>query len=195
MYPPPTRRYNTDDIFEMIYDAASGPERDLGVETRSFLTGNTTANYWPGAPALVADEPIEIHNYDYGRYIPNDNEAEEIIISKWTTERGLTITRKARAWSYPDYDDFIILEVIIENTGDNNGDGIPDAGLPVDHKDVYFAFVNNLAPSWGRAPLAKPNRTVGVFRSNHPGRLVQIQRSIQLRWLARTSREKNLLCL
>lgn len=141
-------RYNTDDIFEMIYDAASGPERDLGVETRSPLTGNTTANYWPGAPALVADEPIEIHNYDYGRYIPNDNEAEEIIISKWTTERGLTITRKARAWSYPDYDDFIILEVIIENTGDNNGDGTPDAGLPVDHQDVYFAFVNNLAPSW-----------------------------------------------
>ena len=188
-------RYNTDDIFEMIYDAAAGPERDLGVETRSPLTGNTTANYWPGAPALVADEPIEIHNYDYGRYIPNDNEAEEIIISKWTTERGLTITRKARAWSYPDYDDFIILEVIIENTGDNNGDGIPDAGLPVDHQDVYFRLCEQPGPIVGRTPLAKPNRTVGVFRPDHPGRLVQIQRSVQLRWPARTSGEKNLLCL
>ena len=141
-------RYNTDDIFEMIYDAASGPEADLGIETVSPLTGNNTANYWPGAPALVADEPIEIHNYDFGRYIPNDNEAEEIVISKWTTERGLTVTRKARAWSYPDYDDFIILEVVIENTGDINGDGVPDEGLPVQHDDVYFSFVNNLAPSW-----------------------------------------------
>ena len=179
----------------MIYDAASGPERDLGVETRSALTGNTTANYWPGAPALVADEPIEIHNYDYGRYIPNDNEAEEIIISKWTTERGLTITRKARAWSYPDYDDFIILEVVIENTGDNNGDGIPDGGLPVDHKDVYFAFVNNLAPSWAGHRWQKSNRTVGVFRPDHPGRLVQIQRSVQFRRPGRSPRQENLLCL
>lgn len=141
-------RYNSDDIAEATYDPASGPERDLGIETRSPLTGNNTANYWPGAPALGTDEPIEIHNYDYGRYIANDNEAEEIVISKWTTKRGLTITRKARAWSYADYDDFIILEMIIENTGDINGDGVPDEGLPVQLNDVYFSFVNNVAPSW-----------------------------------------------
>lgn len=140
-------RYNTDDIVEMVYDAAAGPEKDLGVQTQSSLSGNNTANYWPGAPTISATEPIEIHNYDWGRYPPNPNEAEEIIISKWTTERGLTVTRKARAWSYPDYDDLFIVEVVIENTGDNSGDGQPDAGLPATLNDVYFSFVNNLAPS------------------------------------------------
>ena len=140
-------RYNTEDITEMIYDAASGPEKDLGVQTRSSLSGNNTANYWPGAPPLSAPEPIEIHNYDWGRYAPNPNEAEELIISKWTTKRGLTVTRKARAWSYANYDDFFILEVVIENTGDTDGDGQADAGFPVQLNDVYFSFVNNLAPS------------------------------------------------
>lgn len=140
-------RYNTDDIVEMVYDAASGPEQNLGVQTRSPLSGNNTANYWPGSPGLNAAEPIEIHNYDWGRYAPNPNEAEEIIISKWTTEQGLTVTRKARAWSYPNYDDFFILEVVIENTGDATGDGIADEGLPKQLNDVYFSFMNNLAPS------------------------------------------------
>jgi hypothetical protein len=141
-------RYNSDDIVEVIYDPTSGPEANLGIETVSALTGNNTANYWPGSPPLIADEPIEIHNYDYGRYIPNDNEAEELIISKWTTERGLTVTRKARAWSYTDYDDFIILEVVVENTGDTNGDGVADGNLPIQQDEVYFSFVNNVAPSW-----------------------------------------------
>lgn len=47
----------------------------------------------------------------------NPDEAEEIIVSKWKAlNTGLTITRTSRAWSYPDYDDFIIYEYEIENT-------------------------------------------------------------------------------
>ena len=48
----------------------------------------------------------------------NPNEAEEIIIAKWATPVGLTVTRTSRAWSFPDYDDFIIYEYEFENTGD-----------------------------------------------------------------------------
>ena len=136
---------NTDDIAEMIYDPSKGPERDLGVQATSHMTGALKANYWPGAPAIVADL-TEIHNYEYGRYIPVSTEAEEIVISQWTTERGITVTRRAKAWSYPDYDDFFILEIAFENTGDATGDGLPDAdrGLPVTLNDAYFAFVNNM---------------------------------------------------
>ena len=32
----------------------------------------------------------------------NPNEAEEIIISKWNTSTGITVTRTSRAWSLPD---------------------------------------------------------------------------------------------
>jgi len=45
------------------------------------------------------------------------NEAEEIIVSRWRAlTTGLTVTRTSRAWSYPDYDDFIIYEYELANT-------------------------------------------------------------------------------
>lgn len=47
----------------------------------------------------------------------NPNEAEEIIVAKWDTPIGITVTRTSRAWSFPDYDDFIIYEYELENTG------------------------------------------------------------------------------
>ena len=47
----------------------------------------------------------------------NADEAEEVIVSRWKAlNTGLTITRTSRAWSYPDYDDFIIYEYELENT-------------------------------------------------------------------------------
>lgn len=74
------------------------------------------------------------------------NEAEEIIVSKWATPAGLTVTRTSRAWSHPDYDDFIIYEYAIENTGDR--DGIPStvesAGTLT---DVLVGFQWGLTPS------------------------------------------------
>ncbi len=44
-------------------------------------------------------------------------EAEEIIVAQWDTPLGVTVTRTSRAWSFPDYDDFIIFEYEMENTG------------------------------------------------------------------------------
>ena len=76
----------------------------------------------------------------------NPNEAEEIIVSKWATPTGLTVTRTSRAWSLPDYDDFIIYEYEIENTGDRNGDP-----ATVEHggtlTDVLVSFAWGLTPS------------------------------------------------
>ncbi len=76
----------------------------------------------------------------------NPDEAEEIITSKWATPIGLTITRTSRAWSLPDYDDFIIYEYELENTG--NRDGNPATiESTVDLKDVLIAFTYGLTPS------------------------------------------------
>ncbi len=68
----------------------------------------------------------EIENFPLlpdGELNPNYNpdEAEEIIIAKWATPVGITITRTSRAWSYPDYDDMIIYEYELEYTGDTDG--------------------------------------------------------------------------
>lgn len=122
-------RIVTEDIVPMTYDASVGPEVDLGVRTVSPATGAVTANYWPGAPPVVNDV-TEIHNFGYDRYIPNDNQPEEILITQWATETGIVVTKKAKAWGYPDYDDFIIQEVIIENTGAKQ------------LNDTYLSFLN-----------------------------------------------------
>ena len=145
------------DVVKVGYNAAVGPEADLGVD-------DAKSTYWPGAPPPVdiTDEPVEIHNYQYGKYIGRDNEAEEIIIVRWTTGMGITGTKKAKAWSYQKYDDFIIVENVFEYTGDSDGDGIVTdldvfgTELPV-LTGVYFSFANVLSMSlqgetWGQLP-------------------------------------------
>jgi len=46
----------------------------------------------------------------------NPDEAEEIIVTKWGTPLGITVTRTSRAWSYPGYNSFIIYEYDLQNT-------------------------------------------------------------------------------
>lgn len=75
----------------------------------------------------------------------NPNEAEEIIVSKWATPLGLTVTRTSRAWSHPDYDDFIIYEYEIENTGDTDGLAVTPARTDT-LRDVLISFAHGLAP-------------------------------------------------
>lgn len=140
------------DVVTVGYDPSIGPEADLGID-------DAKSTYWPGASHFDPEEPAEIHNYQYGKYIGRDNEAEEIIIVRWTTGMGITGTKKAKAWSYQKYDDFIIVENIFEYTGDSNGDGLVDSldvfgsELPV-LTDVYFSFANMFSSSlagetWG----------------------------------------------
>lgn len=63
------------------------------------------------------------------------DEAEEIIVSKWGTPLGITVTRTSRAWSYPGYDSFIIYEYELQNA-------TPDTMV-----DVHVVFANTFCPS------------------------------------------------
>jgi len=155
------------DVVKVGYDAATGPEYDLGVD-------DAKSTYWPGAPLTGSDEPVEIHNYQYHKYIGRDNEAEEIIIVKWTTGTGITATKKAKAWSYQKYDDFIIVENVFEYTGDSNGDGIVDStdvfgtDLP-QLKGVYFSFANMFSSSlMGETYGVEPYMNWSDWRRNKP---------------------------
>jgi len=161
-------RTTSSDVVPMTYDASSGPEADLGVD-------DSKSTYWPGAPlADFADEPVEIHNYQYHKYIGRDDDAEEIIIVKWTTEMGITGIKKLKSWSYQKYDDFIIVENVFEYTGDSNGDGIVDSSdvfgtNPPELTGVYFAFANMFSSSlmgetWGEEPYM----SWGDWRNNNP---------------------------
>ena len=84
----------------------------------------------------------------------NPNEAEEVIVSKWRTiNTGVTVTRTSRAWSYPDYDDFIIYEYELENTS-------PDTLT-----DMIVAWGYSLAPSLFADQREFNRWTEGDFRA------------------------------
>lgn len=73
------------------------------------------------------------------------DEAEEKIVAKWATPAGITITRTSRAWSVPDYDDFIIYEYEMENTGDTDGNPATPARQDT-LRELVVSFSHGLAP-------------------------------------------------
>lgn len=77
-------------------------------------------------------------------YDPDD--AEEIIVAKWGTPLGITVTRTSRAWSYPDYDDLIIYEYELEYTGDTDGNPVTIEQTTT-LKDFMALFIYGFAPS------------------------------------------------
>lgn len=93
----------------------------------------------------------EIENFpllEDGRLNPNydPDEAEEIIRTGWASSTGITVHRTSRAWSYPDYDDFILYEYELIYTGDM--DGNPTTIEMTDNlKDVMVALNYGFAPS------------------------------------------------
>nr|MBC8181053.1 fibronectin type III domain-containing protein [candidate division KSB1 bacterium] len=128
----------TEDVDALNYDIRNGPEAGLGNNDGPNVS---RSNYSPDHNT-IDQEPVEIHNYRYHNYIPDDEEAEEIIINQWKNKLGIQIIRKVRAWSYQDYDDFILVELIFENVGSNTVE------------DAFFAFMNAFSVSlaghtWG----------------------------------------------
>ena len=125
----------------------SATRRDVSTRSYSYCGGFSD-------PAVGHSFPLSIERRENYPLLPNGNlnptydpnEAEEIIVSKWATSVGLTVTRTSRAWSYPDYDDFIIYEYEIENTGDTQGrPGSPTFNATLG--DVIIGFAYALNPS------------------------------------------------
>jgi len=98
------------------------------------------------------------------------DEAEEIIIAKWATLVGVTITRTSRVWSYPDYDDMIIYEYELEYTGNTDGDP-STIERTANLKDVLFHVNYGLGPSqlaygrWYGTPWFYGD-TGGIYRTD-----------------------------
>ena len=137
-----------------IYVSANEKEKP-GWPNRIFsFCGAIGTTSGPELPAGRWSFPLsidKIENYPLlsnGDLNPNydPNEAEEIIIAKWATTTGITVTRTSRVWSYPDYDDMIIYEYELEYTG--NTDGNPatiERTVPL--VDVLFHINYGFAPS------------------------------------------------
>jgi hypothetical protein len=112
-----------------IHIAGSIPGKLLQ-ENKHYAFCGLAGSATPVQTIGVWNFPIELYkieNYpvlDDGTLNPvyDPNEAEEIVVAKWGTKMGVTITRTSRAWSYPDYDDFIIheYELVFDGNTDSN---------------------------------------------------------------------------
>lgn len=146
---------HTPDITPVRYPVEDMPEGRAGVgfEHTHPIAQVPLASWWPGQVPLAADRVLEIHNADYGKYMKAEHKkfGELLGIAHWTTETGITGTKKVYQWSFRDWDDFVIVENIFENTGDSDGDGIADlnGGSGLTLNDTYFSFVNLLWPTEG----------------------------------------------
>lgn len=115
---------------------------------RLYAFSGSAGQHIPTTVAGVYSFPMELERIENFPVLENGDlnpaydpdEAEEIIISKWATNTGITVTRVSRAWSYPDYDDMIIYEYTFENTGDLNGDGIADTTATLYETMIGFAY-------------------------------------------------------
>jgi hypothetical protein len=102
-------------------------------------SGNATAiagvYVIPGAITRTENYPVLADGSLNTAY--NPNEAEEIIVAKYTTKdpMKLSITQTSRAWSFPGYDSFIIVEYDIVNND------------VVDYTDSFVMSQNAFSPS------------------------------------------------
>lgn len=157
-----------------LYIAA---DTGIGPRTRKYVQC--------GAASTSAGQSITVENvYSYPVYLKretnfpllangqlnpnyNPNEAEEIIVSKWDTPLGITVTRTSRAWSFPDYDDFIIYEYELENTGNRT---TPSPPYRIDTlRMITVAWGYSLAPSMFAGERTNNNVWLeGSYRSDKP---------------------------
>lgn len=105
-----TSRFNVGDaLTPRVYSACGGYSDNAG--------HNQAGDAIPISVVRTENYPVLANGSLNPAY--NPNEAEEIIVSQWDTPLGVTVTRTSRAWSYPDYDDFIIYDYKLENTGNH----------------------------------------------------------------------------
>ena len=72
--------------------------------------------------------------------------ADEVIITEWTTDVGIEVTRTSYAFANPRHDSYIIQEHVFKNTGNVDKDGtieLKNQNL----EDVYFGFWRTFVPS------------------------------------------------
>ena len=125
-----------------------------GLENRLFAWCGGTGSSSPEVSMNRWSFPISMDEIENFPLLPNGDlnpdydpdEAEEIIIAKWSTSAGITVTRTSRAWSYPDYDDMIIYEYEFEHTGDTDGD-LATVEIEGTLKDVIVGYCYGIGPS------------------------------------------------
>ena len=153
-------------VHGMQYNPGEGSEAHLGTEHfPRDGTNHVVGNWYPGRVPFDPNSPVGINiaNHRFWDYTADDNFPEQIIVNKWTTSQGITFVRKAYGYSFPDFDDFIVIKLEFTNTGDTNGNGVRD--LPEEAIDPLYVSTaqwfnpneyEEFYPGWGTHWRAGP---------------------------------------
>lgn len=145
--PSPTSRYQ----FYPSMDWPGGPdELSTKDDQRSYMVG---AGIWVGwkntGGSIVFSENGPLSSVYYGTFeepVKTDNFVEgadfdptlpeQTIVAQWTTPENIHVKRTSKAWSFPDINNFIIIDYVFTN----------QTGAKIN--DAYFGFVYLIRPSY-----------------------------------------------
>ncbi|MBN1349501.1 hypothetical protein JXJ21_08840 [candidate division KSB1 bacterium] len=70
---------------------------------------------------------------------------DEMVETVWNTDVGITVNRRSYVFSHQEFDDFIILEYLLINTGNIDRTDTPEMPGQV-LEDMYFGFIHHFRP-------------------------------------------------
>ena len=131
----------TKDAQTLIPPAFTPELRDYIVFQSSMATGTNGALIGNLPP--FSKSPNFVENENFNPLLP-----EEMNYIQYETSTGITIKQRSMSWSFPGYDDFIIYDYILVNTGDI---AIPSVNRVINYQqtlnEVWFVFHSGLQAS------------------------------------------------
>ena len=131
----------TKDAQTLIPPAFTPELRDYIVFQSSMATGTNGALIGNLPP--FSKSPNFVENENFNPLLP-----EEMNYIQYETSTGITIKQRSMSWSFPGYDDFIIYDYVLVNTGDI---AIPSVNRVINYQqtlnEVWFVFHSGLQAS------------------------------------------------
>jgi hypothetical protein len=139
-----TRNWTAPDKVQHNYFVSEGGPGPIGLQS---TVGLAIRKYIRETPPLVSVNGKEEDRLTDDRDRRNSSlPSDEMIETQWTTDVGITVTRRSYAFANHHFDDFVLLEYIFVNTGNTDRtEEIELSGQVLN--DVYLGFIHHFRPS------------------------------------------------
>ena len=131
-----------DNVQHTFYVSEGGPG-PIGLQSTVGISMKKYVREIP--PAVTVNSKEEDRLTDERDSRNSSLPSDEMVVTQWNTDVGISVTRRSYVFANQNFDDFIILEYQFENTG--NIDRTSDPELPGQTlNDVYFGFIHHFRP-------------------------------------------------
>ncbi|MBN2103790.1 hypothetical protein JW835_07095, partial [bacterium] len=131
-----------------------GPRSDADDSSRVFPYDFLLIGKYLHPTVIVDDLSASVHDiYDAPDEVDPDFPCDRMIVTRFHTSIGVTVTKKIMAWAQPYHDNYFIYDYVLKNTGIINGEGeIYQQTLTdfVFFLQYRYALVGEAMTSWGQ---------------------------------------------